>query len=126
MLLAYIAKDLAISIQNLHPVVGMIDKSLREAARISGAGSFTILDRILFPIVSPAIAGVFLLCFLPMLSELTMSVLLYGPGAETLGTLIFQLQDYANPLAACALATVLVIFLGFGMFMVQRLTEENR
>lgn len=125
MLFAYVAKDLAIAIQNLGPSIGMIDKSILEAGRIYGASPLKVLDRILFPLVSPAMAGVFLLCFLPMLSELTMSVLLYGPGSETVGTLIFQLQDYANPLAACALATVLVLVLGSGMFLVPRLTKEN-
>lgn len=125
MLLAYTAKDLAIAVQNLGPSMGMIDKTIREAGRISGAGPLKVLDKILFPLVTPAMGGVFLLCFLPMLSELTMSVLLYGPGSETVGTLIFQLQDYANPLAACALATLLVLVLGLGIFLIQRLTKEN-
>jgi ABC-type Fe3+ transport system permease subunit len=38
----------------------------------------------------------FFLVFMPAFSELTMSVLLTGPGNETLGTLIFQLQEYGD------------------------------
>ena len=115
--LTYIAKDLAIAVQTLGPALNQIDKNLEEAGRVFGATTLGVVDRILFPILFPALKSVFFLCALPMLSELTMSVLLSGPGTETLGTLIFQLQDYASPLAACALASLLVVFLGSGMFI---------
>lgn len=115
--LTYIAKDLAIAVQTLGPALNQIDKNLEEAGRVFGATTMGVVDRILFPILFPTLKSVFFLCALPMLSELTMSVLLFGPGTETLGTLIFQLQDYASPLAACALATLLIVFLGSGMLI---------
>lgn len=115
--LAYTAKDLAISVQTLGPALNQIDKSLEEAGRVFGASNWGVVDRILFPILFPNLKSVFFLCALPMLSELTMSVLLFGPGTETLGTLIFQLQDYASPLAACALASLLIFFLGLSMLI---------
>jgi len=115
--LAYVSKDLAIAVQTLGPALNQIDKSLEEAGRIFGASPFRIMDRILFPILFPTLKNVFFLCALPMFSELTMSVLLFGPGTETLGTLIFQLQDYASPLAACAMASLLIISLGSGMLI---------
>lgn len=115
--LTYVAKDLAIAVQTLGPALNQIDKNLEEAGRVFGAPPLGVVDRILFPILFPTLKSVFFLCALPMLSELTMSVLLFGPGTETLGTLIFQLQDYASPLAACALATLLIFFLGSGMLI---------
>lgn len=124
LLLAYVSKDLAIAVQSIIPVMGQIDKSLEEAGRVSGAGPFEVTNRILFPLVFPTLQGVFLLSALPMLSELTMSVLLFGPGTETLGTLIFQLQDYSNPLAACALASLVVIVLSIGMFFSRWLSRS--
>ena len=39
-----------------------------------------------------------------MVTELTMSVLLTGPGAATLGTILFDLQEYADQPSAAALA----------------------
>lgn len=116
---AYTAKDLAIAVQTLGPALNQIDRSLEEAGRVFGANTFKVIDHILFPILLPTLRSVFFLCALPMLSELTMSILLYGPGTETLGTLIFQLQDYASPLAACALASLLIGLLGSGMLIGQ-------
>jgi iron(III) transport system permease protein len=125
LLIAYVSKDLAIAVQSIIPAMGQIDKSLEEAGRVSGASSFEVTNRILFPLVFPSLQGVFLLSALPMISELTMSVLLFGPGTETLGTLIFQLQDYSNPLAACALASVVVVVLGIGMFFSRWLSRST-
>lgn len=50
----------------------------------------------------------FFLVFMPAISELTMTVLLTGPGNETLGTLIFQLQEYGD--ASGGGAAVLAFF----------------
>jgi ABC-type Fe3+ transport system permease subunit len=52
----------------------------------------------------PAIAAAFLLAFVPMLSELTMSVFLVGAGTETIGSMIYRLQEYADPGSAAVLA----------------------
>ena len=123
---AYVAKDLAIAINHLIPALGQIDKSLDESARISGAGELAVIDKILFPLSFPALQVVFGLCALPMLTELTMSVLLYGPGTETLGTLIFQLQDYSNPQAACALASLLVVGLALVMLAFGSLSQKQK
>lgn len=123
--IAYVGKDLAIAVQNIGPAFQQVDKSLEEAGRVFGLGPLGVFDRILFPLIFPAVKSAFLLCALPMLSELTMSVLLFGPGTETLGTLIFQLQDYSNPLAACALATLLILFLGLGTFLLKGFSKES-
>ncbi|MCB9254734.1 MAG: iron ABC transporter permease [Bdellovibrionaceae bacterium] len=111
LLIAYAVKYLALSVQNMVPAMASLDPNLDEAGRVSGAGPWGVLLRILAPLLFPAFLHVFMLTVLPVLSELTMSVLLTGPGLETLGTLMFQLQEYAHPSAACALATLLVVFL---------------
>jgi len=117
---AYVAKDLAIAVHNLVPALGHIDRSLDEAGRICGANELRVLDKILFPLSFETLKTVLLLSAIPMLTELTMSVLLFGPGTETLGTLIFQLQDYSNPQAACALASEVVICVGLMVFLLKK------
>jgi iron(III) transport system permease protein len=51
------------------------------------------------------------LVFMPALSELTMSVLLVGPGTETLGTVLFNLQEYADPPSASVLAVLILLLI---------------
>ncbi|MEZ4751693.1 MAG: iron ABC transporter permease, partial [Bdellovibrionota bacterium] len=121
LLIAYAVKYLALSVQNMVPAMASLDPNLDEAGQVSGAGPWGVLLRILAPLLLPAFLHVFMLTVLPVLSELTMSVLLTGPGLETLGTLMFQLQEYAHPSAACALATLLIGFLVLLVGSVRRL-----
>ncbi len=108
LLMAYVAKDLAIGVQSIAPALQNIDLVHDEAARVCGATTLQTIFYVLIPQLKKALFTVLVLTALPALSELTMSVLLTGPGSETLGTLIFQLQDYANPQGASALASILI------------------
>lgn len=123
LLLAYVLKYLALSVQSLTPAIARIDSSLDEAAYISGANVWRMLKSILVPLMAPMLISIFCLTMLPVFSELTMSVLLYGPGIETVGTLLFQLQDYANPLAACSLASLMIVTLVITLPLLRRLGQ---
>ena len=94
--LAYIVKDLSYAVRTGRNSLGQIHESLDEAARICGAGRLSRWGRIWLPLLTPALAASWILIFLPAFSELTMSVLLSGPGLETVGTLLFQLQEYSD------------------------------
>jgi iron(III) transport system permease protein len=86
---------------------------LEEAARVSGASWWKTMQSIWLPLMKPVLVSSWFLVFMPCFSELTMTILLSGPGLETLGTLIFQLQEYADAsgggaavLALCTITTV--------------------
>ena len=89
------------SFQQIHPC-------LNEAGRVSGASRWELLRHLWWPLLRKQWGAVFLLAALPVFTELTMSLLLTGPGGMTLGTLLFQLQDYSDPAAAAALAWILL------------------
>src|SRR6185436_18151664 len=90
--LAYALKYAAVGARSLVAAYRQVDPVLEEAARVSGARTVRLLWTIWLPLLRPTLIGVWLLAALPMLTELTMSVLLTGPGAATLGTVLFQLQ----------------------------------
>ena len=75
---------------------------------MSGASTGQLLRTIWFPLLKSALAAGWFLSALPIFSELTMSILLTGPGASTLGTVLFQLQEYADQPSAAALAWILL------------------
>jgi len=107
-LLAYFAKFLNFSYRIVNDGVSQVDKTLIDAAEVSGAGTFQIFLRIWIPILRPFLMASFFLVFMPAFSELTMTVLLTGPGNETIGTLIFQMQEYGD--ASGGGAAVLAFF----------------
>lgn len=114
--LAYIVKYLSFAIKTTGDGYRQIDDVLAEAARVSGASWLQTMKTIWFPLMKPSLVAAFFLIFMPVVSELTMTILLGGPGLETVGTLIFQLQEYADAsgggasvLALLVVAMVVVI-----------------
>jgi iron(III) transport system permease protein len=102
-----------------------VDPSLEEAAVVSGATTFILLRTIWFPLLSRTVLAAWFLTALPMFTELTMSVLLTGPGGATLGTVLFQLQEYADQPSAAALAWILLSAALVGAFFMRgRRAEE--
>lgn len=117
LLVAYGAKYLALGSRTLIESLEQLDPSLAEAARMSGAGPARAFADTVLPLLKPALAGAFVLTFMLCATELTMSVLLVPPGGDVLGTLLFELQTYADPAAASVLACsfVLLIFTALGL-----------
>ncbi len=106
---AYVARFLVLG---LKPVVGayhQLDRALEEAAQVAGAGLFRRLVTIALPLVAPAAAAGALLVFLTAFNELTVSALLWSSGAETLGVVVFSLEQGGDSTYASALAVITVL-----------------
>ena len=61
--------------------------------------------------MKPEILGAFFLVFIPILGELTMAVFLSSAAFRNIGTVLFDLQDYADQASAGALAVLLIIMI---------------
>ncbi len=113
--LAYMIKYLSLSMKTLGDGYSQIDNSLAEAAQVSGATTLKTFRFIWVPLLKSSLFASWFLVFMPALSELTMTILLTGPGRETVGTLIFQMQEYADPTggsaAVLALSIVVIVIL---------------
>lgn len=120
---AFAVKYAAFAVRTLEPALSNIDPSLEEAAWLCGASPGRTFSRIIIPLSLPAISAALALSLIPMLSELTMSVFLIGAGTETLGTLIYRFQEYADPGSASVLAvTVAVVTLSVN-FALKRMSR---
>ncbi|WP_224361113.1 ABC transporter permease [Hyalangium versicolor] len=122
LLISYAAKYLALGTRNSSEALAQIDPSLAEAARVSGAGPLRAFIDAPLPLLRPALFAAFVLAFLACATEITMSVLLVPAGSQVLGTLLFELQSYADPAAAAVLACafVLLVLLGQALLSLAR------
>ncbi len=122
LLVAYSGKHLVLGARNLSESLAQVDPSLAEAARVFGAGRVRAFFGATLPMLRPALASAFVLTFLICTTELTMSVLLVPPGKDVLGTLLFELQSYADPASASVLACafVLMVLLALGALALMR------
>jgi iron(III) transport system permease protein len=109
LLVAYSVKHLAFGTRNASDALAQVDDSLTEAARLSGAGRWrAFFDATVPQLRSPLIAA-FVVTFLTCVTELTLSVLLTPTGQDVLGTLLFELQSYADPGSAAVIACAFVM-----------------
>lgn len=124
-LLAYIVKYMSLSLKTLSDGFEQIHPSLEEAARISGAGWWSIMRTIYWPLLLPALMASSFLVFMPVLSELTMTILLTGPGLDTIGPLIFQFQEYSDVGGggASVLSVIVVLFVFILNFSLKTLSK---
>ena len=116
-LVAYLARFLTLSLRPVIAGVEQVDPALEEAARMSGASYLFRLRTILFPILAPSAAAGAILTFMTAFNELTVSALLWSSGNETLGVVVFNLDDggYTVLASAVAMVTVVVIVAIMGL-----------
>ena len=109
--LAYVGHYLAFALQPIGAAWRQLDPALEEAARIDGAGTLQAMRHVLLPVVAPTVLVAALLVFLNAFSEISLSALLAGSRAETLGWLVFGLEQGGDTNRAAALSVVLVAVL---------------
>lgn len=110
--LAYVGHYLAFALQPIGAAWRQLDPGLEEAARIDGAGTLQAMRHVLLPVIAPTVVVAALLVFLNAFSEISLSALLAGSRAETLGWLVFGLEQAGDTNRAAALSVVLVVVLG--------------
>ncbi len=120
-LYAYLARFLILAVRPTITGYFQLDRALEEAAQVAGAGLFTRLRTIIFPLIAPAAIAGGLLIFMTALCELTVSALLWSSGSETIGVVIFSFEQggdskYAAAVSAIMVATTFLLMLLASLF----------
>ncbi|WP_100401918.1 ABC transporter permease [Bacillus sp. FJAT-42315] len=117
--IAYVTRFLILQIRGSYTALLQVDPSIEEAARTSGAQGWVKWRKILLPLIFPGLIGGALLVFLMVLTELTVSSLLWSTGSETIGVVIFNYEQagYTTYSTAFASVIVLAILLGGILFI---------
>jgi N,N'-diacetylchitobiose transport system permease protein len=119
LMLVHLAFSLPFAIWMLRGFVAAVPESVVEAALIDGAGSFTVLWRILFPLVAPGLAATSVFSFITSWNDFIFAkTFIIGTEHQTLpaALLVFfkpDENDWGGIMAASTLMTlpVLVFFL---------------
>ena len=108
-LAAYLSRFLTLALKPAIAGMQQAERTYEEAAIILGAGFLTRLVTVVMPLVAPAAAAGGLLVFLTAFNELTVSALLWSSGAETLGVVVFSLEQSGESTYAAAVAVLTVL-----------------
>lgn len=106
---AYVTIYLSFGSRTMNGVVLQLHSELEEAARMSGAGVFATVRRIIVPLAAPGLAAVWIWVFAHCLRELTAALMLQGADNATLPALLYSYWSGGETNKAAAVGVWLVI-----------------
>ncbi len=110
-LLAYLARFQALALRPVAAASARLDPMLDAAAQSLGASTLQRLARVQAPLLAPAMTAGAILVALTAVNEVTVSSLLYGPGSQTLGVLVFTLQESGQSAQAAAVSVLALVLM---------------
>jgi iron(III) transport system permease protein len=126
LLVAYVARFIPLSTRSSNSALRQVDVSLEEAARVTGASWTAALRLVVVPLIRPSLLLAWLLVFIPALSELSATILLYTSGTETISVAIFRLNDLGQLEVVAALSVVVTVVILFATLLTQWLAGKGR
>ena len=118
---AYLARFLTLALRPVISGFHQLDPILEEAAQSAGARLLFRFRTVIVPLVAPVAVAGGLLVFMTAFNELTVSALLWSSGSETLGVIVFNLDDGGYTVLASAVAVLAVLAILALMVAVQLL-----
>jgi iron(III) transport system permease protein len=121
LLLAYVGRYIPLSVRAANASLRQVDPSLEESAQILGASWLTTMREITLPLIRPGLFAGWLLVFVPVIQELSASILLFSSSSITLAVAVYNLYEtgYLEPVAALAIVNMLII--GAAIFVANKL-----
>lgn len=123
LLLGYITRFFPYGQRNVASVMMAVSEELEQSSRMCGASWFLTLKRITLPLIKPGIFAGWILLFVIFLRELSISIVLYTTGTETLSVGIYYLSEFENEPLTSSLAVVQVVFLLVSFVIFRRVSE---
>jgi iron(III) transport system permease protein len=123
LLLAYVGRYIPLGVRAANTSLRQIDASLEESARVLGASWGCTLREITLPLIRPGLFAGWLLVFVPVIQELSASILLFSSSSITLAVAVYNLYEtgYTEPVAALAMVNMAII--GGALLLANRLTS---
>lgn len=112
LLLAFVIRYSVYAVRSMSAGIIQIDRALEEAAVVSGAPparAFLFVD---VPLLKPVIAALWLMVFLIVMRELSVSVILYSPTSVTLPILTWSYLNDGSYGIASALSILQLVVVG--------------
>jgi iron(III) transport system permease protein len=118
---AYLARFLPLALKPPLAAMAVLARDQEEASALDGANAWQRLRHVIVPNLLTAAAAGALMVFLLAFNELTVSALLWTAGTETLGVVLFSLEDAGLAGEAAAIGVSTTVVVGLIMIALDRL-----
>lgn len=109
LMLGYMIAFLTLATIAANAAIGQISNELVEAAGVSGARHGRVFGRVQFPLMLPGLIGGWILVFVAIIGDVTMSALLAGPATPVIGFRLLDLQTTGDFTQLSALGVMVTI-----------------
>jgi iron(III) transport system permease protein len=122
--LGFIVNGLPLGTRTMQSAIMQVSKDLEECSMVHGASWLQTMARIVFPLLRIGIAGAFVIVFAMSARSLTIPLLLYSYGTETLtiSLLYYYEEGYRNITAVIA---VIQLALVMGLLLLEKFTRPR-
>lgn len=120
---AFIVRLMPLGTRLMNGTMIQLSPELEEAARMSGASWTSMFRKVVLPLLSPALGIGWLMFMAVVIRDLSVVVLLFGPGTQLLSVQFFAYWRTGSLEGAAVLGlfmTVLGMLLAAGIFLLQR------
>jgi iron(III) transport system permease protein len=104
---AYLIRFMPYGMRFCHAGVLAIHRELEECGRTCGASTLMVLRRIVLPLALPSVAAAWLYVFLHSIRDLSLAILLAGPGSPVVAVVILDLWNNGEVPELAAFAVVM-------------------
>ena len=116
---------LPLGVRTIASVVFQLDKSLEEAAKVTGASRFYHLRTITVPLLKPGLIAAWILLFIVSVRELGSSILLIGPNSKVISPSIVEAYQVIGREQAATLAVIQLVVLLLALMVMLRFTRRE-
>jgi iron(III) transport system permease protein len=104
---AFLIRFMPYGMRFCHAGILAVHRELEECGRTSGATILVVLRRIVLPLALPSVAAAWLYVFLHTIRDLSLAILLAGPGSPVVAVVILDLWNNGEVPELAALAVLL-------------------
>ena len=124
-LLGYITRFFPYGQRNISAVMLAVSEELDQSSRMAGASWLTTLKRVTIPLLKPGIFAGWILLFVIFLRELSISIILYSTGTETLSVGVYYLTNFENEPLTSALSVAQSVVLLLCVYFFRRIAGRE-
>ena len=125
MVLGFLIRFMPYGLRFCYAGIVSVHAHLEESARTCGAGTFTILRRIVLPLAMPAIASIWIYVFLYSIRDLSLPVMLAGPTNRLIALVISRSMERGKVPEVGAVSVLLAVAATCLGFAFMRLTRRH-
>jgi iron(III) transport system permease protein len=125
LVLAYFVRRIAYTFRSVMAAMSQLDSKLEEASTICGATWSRTMRKVTIPLTAPGIVAGAIIVFATLISEMSVTILLYSAKWKTVSIAIFELVTADELLDASAIGSVAIFLTLALVFLASKLLGKS-